>query len=140
MKDPYDLMTTRPSFRNQLRGKSRRRRDELDRMAKAAATPRPLRNDLLPLLALSYVPLPKLRRTNRKFRRLDPVHVREIASAIGFLGFCHPILVGRDNEIIDGEVRLSKSRRVEVARMEGFSAVPVIRFDEPKFRRSAYPQ
>ncbi len=53
MKSPYDLMTTKPSFTNQLRGKSRRRRDELDRMAKAAATPRPLRNDLLPLLALS---------------------------------------------------------------------------------------
>ena len=123
VKDPYDLMTTKPSFTNQLRGKSRRRRDELDRMAKAAATRRPLRNDLLPLLALSYVPLTKLRQTKRKLRRLDPVHVREVASAIGALGFCHPILVGRDNEIIDGEVRF------EAARLLGLDAIPCVRID-----------
>ena len=123
MKDPYDPMTTQPSFTNQLRGKSRRRRDELDRMAKAAATPRPLRNDLSPLLAISYVPLTKLRQKKRKLRRLDPVHVREVASAIGVLGFCHPILVGRDNEIIDGEVRF------EAARLLGLDAIPCVRID-----------
>ena len=123
VKNPYDPMTTKPSFTNQLRGKSRRRRDELDRMAKAAATPRPLRNDLLPLLAISYVPLTKLRQTKRKLRRLDPVHVREVASAIGVLGFCHPILVGRDNEIIDGEVRF------EAARLLGLDAIPCVRID-----------
>jgi len=123
VKDPYDPMTTKPSFTNQLRGKSRRRRVELDRMAKAAATRRPRRNDLLPLLAISYVPLTKLRQTKRKLRRLDPVHVREVASAIGALGFCHPILVGRDNEIIDGEVRF------EAARLLGLDAIPCVRID-----------
>jgi len=123
VKSPYDLMTTKPSFTNQLRGKSRRRRDELDRMAKTAATPRPLRNDLLPLLAISYVPLTKLRQTKRKLRRLDPVHVREVASAIGALGFCLPILVGRDNEIIDGEVRF------EAARLLGLDAIACVRID-----------
>jgi len=123
VKSPYDPMTTKPSFTNQLRGKSRRRRDELDRMAKAAATPRLLRNDVLPLLAISYVPLTKLRQTKRKLRRLDPVHVREVANAIGALGFCHPILVGRDNEIIDGEVRF------EAARLLGLDAIPCVRID-----------
>jgi len=123
VKDPYDPMTTNPSFTNQLRGKSRRRRDELDRMAKAGATPRPLRNDLLPLLAISYVPLTKLRQTKKRLRRLDPVHVREVASAIGVLGFCHPILVGCDNEIIDGEVRF------EAARLLGLDAIPCVRID-----------
>jgi hypothetical protein len=123
MKDPDDLMTTNPSFTNQLRGKSRRRRDEFDRVAKAAATPRRLRNDPLPLLAISYVPLMKLRQTKRKLRRLDPIHVREVASAIGVLGFCHPILIGRDSEIIDGEVRF------EAARLLGLDAIPCVRID-----------
>jgi DNA modification methylase len=123
MKDPYDLMTTKRSFTSQLKGKSRRRRDEFDRVAKAAATPCRLRNDPLPLLAISYVPLTMLRQAKRKLRRLDPVHVREVAGAIGVLGFCHPILVGRDNEIIDGEVRF------EAARLVGLDTIPCVRID-----------
>jgi hypothetical protein len=39
-----------------------------------------------------------------------PVHAREIASAIGVLGFCHQILIGPNNEIIDGEVRFERRR------------------------------
>jgi hypothetical protein len=93
-------------------------------MAKGAATPRPLRNDLLPLLAISYVSLTTLRQTKRKLRRLDPAHVREVASAIGALGFRHPILVGRDNEIIDGEVRF------EAARLLGLDVVPCVQIDD----------
>jgi ParB-like nuclease domain len=51
------------------------------------------------------------------------VHVREVASAIGALGFCHPILVGRDNEIIDGEVRFEAASRL------GLDAIPCVRID-----------
>jgi hypothetical protein len=123
MKDPYDLMTTKLSFTNELRVKSRRRRDELDRVAKAAATAWRLRNDPLPLLAISYVQLTTLRQAKRKLRRLGPAHVREIARAIGVLGFCHPILVGRDNEIIDGEARFG------AARLLGLETIPCVRVD-----------
>jgi ParB-like chromosome segregation protein Spo0J len=76
----------------------------------ALANPLPLRNDLLPLLAISDVPLRELRPAKRKLRRLDAAHVREVAGAIGALGFCQPILVGRGNEIIDGEVRFEAAR------------------------------
>jgi hypothetical protein len=70
IKDPYDLMTTKRSFTNQPRRKSRRRRDKFDRMAKVALTPCRLRNDPLLLLAISYVPLAKLRQAKTKLRRL----------------------------------------------------------------------
>jgi hypothetical protein len=110
LKDLSDPIATRLSLTDQLRRKSRRRRDDFDRLAKAVATPCALRNDLLPLLAISYVPLRELRPAKRKLRRLDPVHVREVAGAISALGFCHPILVGRGNEIVDGEVRFEAAR------------------------------
>ncbi len=61
MKDLSDRIATRFSLTDQLREKCRRRRDDLGRMANAVATPRALRNDLLPLLAISYVPLRELR-------------------------------------------------------------------------------
>lgn len=70
MKDLPNPMAPRPSLTDQLKRKSRRRRDDLGRMAKAT-TPRILRNDLLPLLTISYVSLRELRPAKRKLRRLE---------------------------------------------------------------------
>ena len=46
------------------------------------------RNDVLPRLELSYLRLEEVRPSARKLRNLDPAHVREVAAAIGLLGFC----------------------------------------------------
>ena len=72
---------------------------------------------------LSYLPLRALKRAARKLRRLDPAHVREVAAAIGTLGFCDPLLIGRDNEIIHGEIRF------EAALQLGIDHVPCVRID-----------
>jgi DNA modification methylase len=111
------------SLTSQLKARSRRRRNDLGRMAQTTANPRGQRNDPLPLLAISYVPLVELRPAKRKVRRLDPVHVREVARAIGSLGFCQPILVGHNNEIIDGELRF------EAAKLLDLDAIPCVRID-----------
>jgi ParB-like chromosome segregation protein Spo0J len=110
------------SLANQLRAKSRNRREAQERMALASAAQR-RRNDILPRLELSYVPLNELRPTTRKLRKLDPAHVREVASSISLLGFCDPLLVGRGNEIIDGEMRY------EAAKQLGLDRVPCVRVD-----------
>jgi ParB-like nuclease family protein len=123
VKDLPNPTAPRRSLTHQLKRKSRHRRYDLGRMAGADANPLPLRNDLLPLLAISDVPLRELRPAKRKLRRLDPAHVREVARAIGALGFCQPILVGRGNEIVDGEVRL------EAARLLGLNVIPCVRID-----------
>jgi DNA modification methylase len=107
-------------FTEQLRQKSRRRRDQQERLATASA-PRPRRNDVLPRLELSYIPIADLRPSLRKVRKLDPAHVREVASSISALGFCVPLLVGRDNEIIHGEVRC------EAAKQLGLDRLPCVR-------------
>ena len=103
-------------FTEQLRQKSRRRRDQQERLATASA-PRPRRNDILPRLELSYIPIDDLRPSPRKLRKLDPAHIREVAASIGALGFCVPILVGRDNEIIHGEVSYEAGKQLGLDRL-----------------------
>ena len=110
------------SLASQLRGKSRNRREGQERMALASAAQR-RRNDMLPRLELSYVPLEELRPSARKLRKLDPAHVREVASSISLLGFCDPLLIARGNELIDGEARY------EAAKQLGLDRVPCVRVD-----------
>lgn len=53
----------------------------------------------------------------------DSAHVREVAGPIGALGFCAPILIGKNNIVLDGEIRL------EAAKLLALAAVPCIRVD-----------
>jgi DNA modification methylase len=105
---------------DKLKVKGRARREELRRLAASSLAPRAGRNDILPPLELSYLPLDQLRRSGKKLRKLDPAHVREIARAMAELGFCDPILVGRENVVLDGEARL------EAARLRGLGRIPCI--------------
>jgi DNA modification methylase len=107
---------------DQLRLKSRSRRQRQERMALASAA-QGRRNDMLPRLELSYIGLDELRPSARKLRKLDPCHVRDVASSIGLLGFCDPLLVGRGNELLDGEARY------EAAKQLGLDRVPCVRIE-----------
>ncbi len=69
---------------------------------------------MLPRLELSYIRTAHLRPSPRKLRKLDPAHVREVVSSISVLGFCDPLLVGRDNELIDGEVRYEAAKQLDL--------------------------
>ena len=118
--DRADSNPRRPVLTEKLRRKSRHRRDQQERLAKASIA-HPGRNDILPRLELSDIPIANLRPSPRKIRKLDPAHVREVASSISTLGFCEPLLVGRDNEIIHGEVRY------EAAKQLGLDRLPCVR-------------
>jgi DNA modification methylase len=107
------------SLTEQLKVRSRRRRKELVQMH----VPDLSRNDLLPPLELIYLPLRELSPPARKVRRIHPAHVRDVATSISALGFCAPILIGKDNVRLDGEIR------VEAARLLGLDRVPCIRID-----------
>ena len=109
--------------RDQLKGKSRQRRERLARLAGTAAAPHPMRNDALPPLELVHVAPKDLRTLARKLRKIDPAHVREVASSVSALGFCDPVLVGKNNLVLDGEIRL------EAANLLGLSTVPCVRVD-----------
>jgi hypothetical protein len=81
VKDHFGVtpLALRSSFMDQLKGKSRRRRKDLARMAKAQAAPYALRNDLSPRLELALVPLESLKMPAREVRKLHPAHVRQVA-------------------------------------------------------------
>jgi hypothetical protein len=64
----------------QLKGKGRRRREGLKRLAASSTPVRAPRNDLLPRLDLVYVLLEDLRTPAREVRKLDPADVREVAT------------------------------------------------------------
>ena len=95
LKSRIDSISTASPLTDQLKEKSRRHRDDLRRAGQVSVKPTTRRNDLLPLLAITYVPLDELRSSKRKLRRLDAAHVREVASSIAALGFCAPLLIDR---------------------------------------------
>jgi hypothetical protein len=116
-------LTAERQLTEQLKAKSRRRRDDLARLAALSVVGRPRRNDLLPALDVFNVPLDDLRLPTRKVRDCNPSHVRDVAGSISALGFCVPVLIGTDNLVVDGVVR------VEAARLLDLGRVPCIRID-----------
>jgi ParB-like chromosome segregation protein Spo0J len=56
-------------------------------------------------------------------RKLDPAHIDEVAGSISALGFCVPVLIGKDNHILDGGARL------QAARLLGLGYAPCLRID-----------
>jgi hypothetical protein len=100
------------SLPRQLQRKSRRRREELLQLAKASAAPRARRNDPLPRLELANIGLDDLHLAARKTRKCTPAHVREVMGSISELGFCAPIIVGKDNLVLDGEIRIDAAKHL----------------------------
>jgi ParB-like nuclease domain len=116
----HDLFGEEQSLQHQLQRKSRRRRKEF---LELAAAPCKRRNDPLPQLELVSIRPDDLNLPKRKTRKCTPAHMQEVLGSISALGFCAPILVGRDNHVLDGEVR------VEAAKVLGLATVPCICID-----------
>ena len=84
--DQNSLANGRP-LTEQLKGKSRRRREGLARLAAPAGSTHVRRNDVRPKLELVEIVLDELRLPARKIRAIEPAHVREVAGSISALGF-----------------------------------------------------
>lgn len=108
-------------FTTALTAKNRERRQTMTALSRGSESLRPRRNDLVPSLSLKQVAVADLKSVPNKTRRITPAQVREVARSIETFGFCVPLLVGKGNEIIDGETTL------EAARLLGLEHVPVIR-------------
>lgn len=100
-----------------LRRKSRRRRETQAALARADTQPAQRRNDLLPGLDLVERPLSDLRPPVRNVRPLEPAHIREIAASISTLGFCAPVLIDQQDRVLDGWARVEAARQVGLARL-----------------------
>jgi DNA modification methylase len=119
----HDPLVDEQSLQHQLQRKGRRRHKVLSQLAKASAALRARRNDPLPQLELASIGLDDLNLPARKTRKSTPAHVREVMGSISELGFCDPVLVGKDNLVLNGEIR------IEAAKLLGLATVPCIRID-----------
>jgi len=81
------------------------------------------RNDIMPSLRLEEIAIKDISSEGRKTRKLDPAHIQETMTSIQTLGFCAPILIGKESEMIDGAVRVEACRRL------GFERIPCIRLE-----------
>ena len=109
------------SLRNNLRARSQRRRKELAALAATSPASYAIRNDLVPKLELVERAPKDLRVPSRKVRKVEPGHLREIATSINSFGFCDPVLIDEQDEVLNGVVR------VEAAKLLGLTRIPCIR-------------
>ena len=112
----------RNSFRKGLKAKRHSRRKGAAREAEEERQAF-RRNDILPSLRIEFCPLNALKMHVRRLRKRDAAHIREVADSISALGFNVPVLIGKDNVVVDGDSRL------EAAKLMGLSSVPCIRVD-----------
>lgn len=100
--------------------KTKGRRDRLAgqrRLAEAAGHPR--RNDLLPDLQISQVPIGDLRGPRNRTRKDGPEQVERLVRSIAEFGFSQPVLV-REGQVLDGWSRVLAAREL------GLEHVPAI--------------
>src|SRR5258707_10700845 len=109
----------RDSLREGLKVKGRSRREAAARSAEAEKGSRRRRNDILPSLRIEPYPVDALKSHVRKLRKSDPAHIREVANSVSTLGFNVPLLVGKDNVVVDGDSRLEADRAVHSRRSPG---------------------
>lgn len=109
------------SLQSVLRTKSRTRREGLAVLAAGTSAQHPLRNDLVPKLDLVERAPQDLIAPARNVRAINAPHLREVANAISCLGFCDPVLIDDQNNVLDGVVR------VEAAKLLGLTRISCIR-------------
>jgi DNA modification methylase len=108
---------------DEIKIKNRHRREGLHRQSQARGADVSRRNDLLVSLELVNVAIGDLKFGSRRVRKRDPAHIREVAKSIAHFGLVRPILIGRDRDIIDGEIT------AEAARLNGMTHLPCIFVD-----------
>lgn len=101
-------------LRQSLSRKNRTRRDQLSTAAAVSSPGAEMRNDLLPPLDLITVSPASLKIPNRNVRKIEPAHLREVASAITTFGFCHPPLIDQDLNVLDGVVRVEAAKQLKL--------------------------
>ncbi len=77
------------------------------------------RNDLLPDLTIEQVNIKELAPAKHPVRKPTNRQISKVAASIGENGFVTPVLVGADNELIDGHTRVAAARKLGLKRVSG---------------------
>ena len=119
-RDREDPLASPTALVEGLRQKSRRRRANLDRPSLAGGR---VRNDLTPKLVLTERAPADLKAPVRAVRACEPGQVQRVVASIRALGFCDPVLIDGEDQVLDGVVR------VEAAKLAGLNTIPCIVVD-----------
>ena len=76
---------------------------------------------MLPSLKIEPYAVDALKSQLRKLRKSDPAHVREIANSVSTLRFNVPILIGKDNVVVDGDSRLQAAKMLACCLYRAFA-------------------
>ena len=87
-----------------LKTKSRQRRERQRQLTDVGRHMAPPRNDLLPKLVVSYVPIDQIQPAARRVRKQDATQTARVLSSINKFGICAPILVDEARRIVHGHV------------------------------------
>ena len=74
-------------------------------------------------LAVQYRPISALRRNKRNARTQSETQLRKIAASIAEFGYCNPILIDKDNNVVAGHGRLAAAEMLDT------DSVPTIRLE-----------
>ena len=105
-----------------LMDRGRIRREQLTQ-ALSSAPRRPTRNDLTPMMELVTIPIADLKMPAKEIRKLTEGHITEVSNGITTMGFCVPALVGKNNEVLDGVVRVKAAEKL------GLGSIPCVKID-----------
>jgi DNA modification methylase len=103
-----------------LKTKSRQRRERQRQLTDAGRHMAPPRNDLLPKLVVSYVPIDQILPAARRVRKQDATQTARVLSSINKFGICAPIVGDEAYRIVHGHVVY------DAARAAGLQQAPVI--------------
>ena len=81
----------------------------LTRLPTGSATKR---NDLAPELRLEPIAISDLKPASRRVRKEDPIQLAKVIQSISEFGYCRPVLITADREIIDGHTVVSAAKQV----------------------------
>lgn len=94
--------------------RSRERAKKFARIAEQERRPVARRNDLLPQLTIELRELTTLIAPEKRQRKFGLDDIIEAANVIAAQGFLQPIVLGRDDRIIDGELRFEAARWLQL--------------------------
>lgn len=111
------------TLKPELIRKTRRRRSALQQESVQEARAPVPRNDMRPAFSISERDINTLKMPKRQARKLGPNHIAQVANSMRQYGVCVPIIIGKDDQIIDGVAT------VEAARSLGLKSVPCVYLD-----------
>ncbi len=120
----FEIRTARKT-QQQLRGKTavRREHERAGAILSGARSSPAIANDVVPDLTIVRVAIDQLHAAKRRARKPGKDHVANVLKCISALGQVSPILIDRDDHIVDGHVV------IEALRQLGEAQVSAVRLD-----------